>query len=582
MGWRGRLAALVVLFVVAAWIQGRVLPPFEGGDEWLQVAYIEHWRTTGTLPDRADALSPVRQQSGQPPLTYALNALPSMVLRLPPIDTVAMWNNLQAASNNWYAPPDRFNRTDNNNVFYRTNAPANTTDMRRVLFAARMVAPLYGVVALGAAYGVGYEAFRSHGWALTVAAVFAFTPTLLHVNTFITTDGGAVAGGAVVLWLALRAMRRGLRSIDAAWLGLALGLAGLAKVNALLLGPTVAAAILVASHTWAARVRHALVALVPFALTSGAWMAWGWLVYRDPFGTSSHHFPGQHFDPPLGPIAVLSRMPEVYLSYWGKFASAVYLHPATYAALTVWLLLALAGYALPRGDVRPMRGRVLLVLTVLVGFAGLWYWVATVNFITGRLLFPAHGALVVVVVGGWRRWSRYVSPMWARSLAVVPLAVITVVLVPLVIARAYAVPDARTSAALSPVQVDYADTMRLVAWHAPDTITSDTLATVTLCWHVLQETERPAAYALKLVRDGVPVGERTTVHGLGRYDSTAWAAGYQFCDAVDVSVGTVERGAAYDVLVVMLDAQTGAVDWPATTGDGTPLPFPVLGQVVGD
>ncbi|MEL7234908.1 MAG: hypothetical protein AAGK74_10450, partial [Chloroflexota bacterium] len=60
------LLALITLFLAGAWTQGRVLPVLEGGDEWLQLAYAEHLRMTGTLPDRtASETAPYRQQAGQ-------------------------------------------------------------------------------------------------------------------------------------------------------------------------------------------------------------------------------------------------------------------------------------------------------------------------------------------------------------------------------------------------------------------------------------------------------------------------------------------------------------------------------------
>lgn len=580
-GLRARLLAILALFVLGAWVQSRVLPPFEGGDEWLQLAYVEHLRTTGTLPDRNATDSPIRQQSGQPPLTYAISSLPALALNLPPIDTQALWDNLQADSNNWFTPPNRFNRLDNNNVFYLSNIPANTIDTVRLLMSARTLAPLYGVIAIIAAYGVGWEVFRARGWALTVAAVFAFTPTFLHINSFLTTDGGATAGGTVVLWLALRGVRHGIGWRDALWLGLALGLATLAKVSGLLLAPTVALALWLGVPTLRDKVLRGLTLTVPFALTAGVWMLWGLLTYGDPLGTHSHRFEGQYFDPPLSPAEILARMPEVYLSYWAKFASAVYAHPITYGVLTVWLLVALMGYLLPRRNTSSMHGRGLLIMATLTGLVGIIYWVATINFITGRLLFPVHAALIVWIVGGWQRWSAIIGNTRARGLAVVPLAVMSLVLSPILIQRAYAPPDTRTVTddSLNPIQIDYDDTMRLDAWDAPATLHADTLTPVTLCWQVLQPTARPAAYSLKIVKDGIPIGERTTVHGLGRYDAKRWQTGHRFCDVLDVPIGAVEAGATYDLLLVMLDAQTGAVDWEARTGDGTILPFPVIGQI---
>lgn len=75
--------------------------------------------------------------------------------------------------------------------------------------------------------------------------------------------------------------------------------------------------------------------------------------------------------------------------------------------------------------------------------------------------------------------------------------------------------------------------------------------------------------------------DRTSVHGMGRYDSGQWKPGDRWCDTVDVPISTPpEAGMTYDILLVMLDARTGAVDWQATTLDGTAIQYPFIGQVV--
>ncbi len=589
-----RLIAIIVLFVTAAWLHGRALPVLEGGDEWLQLAYVEHLRATGTLPDRAASeTSPVRQQSGQPPLTYAVSALPLILLDAPPIDTQAMWDGLQRDSNNWFTPPDRFNRRDNNNVFYLSNAPANTPDVVAAMRAVRWIAPVYGVVAIIAAYGAAWEVFRSRGWALTAAALFAFTPSYVHANSFLTTDGGAAMFGTLLVWLALVTLRRGASWQLSLLTGLTVGLAGLAKVSTLLIAPVVVLALLLAvirergvRRAALPVIGHGALMALPFVLTFGVWAGWGWLAYGDPVGTATHRFPGHFYDPPLGVSEVLARLPEVYLSYWGKFASAVYLHPATYITLSVAVFGINLGYL----GIYPKNIRAshifLLGITASIMLAGVWYWVATINFITGRLLFPAHVAYVILVTGGAYalagRSPALTVPL--RALLVVPAAVVSVIIAPAAINAAYSPPHEANIADMPLTQTPtvFGDVIELEGWHTDaDTITSGELVTVTLCWRVLDSTKRPAAYSFRIVKDGVPVGERTTVHGLGRYDSAQWQPGFAFCDALDVPIGEVEPGATYDVLLVMLDAQTGAVDWQATTPDGVPVVFPVLGQVVG-
>ncbi|MEL6271834.1 MAG: hypothetical protein AAFR22_18650, partial [Chloroflexota bacterium] len=289
---------------------------------------------------------------------------------------------------------------------------------------------------------------------------------------------------------------------------------------------------------------------------------------------------------PLGVGAVLARLPEVYLSYWGKFGSAVYLHPVTYGALTVVIVVSVVGYILCRGMAWARHGLaptgVVLLTAAGTMFAGLWYWVATINFITGRLMFPAHLAYVLIVVGGFYALARR-FPVWEgglRALLVVPVAVTGLVTAPMVVYAAYAPPQ-RILAEQDALFV-FDETVRLTDYAAESVVIGPgEMAVFTLCWDVMAAPSRPAAYSLRIVKDGVPVGERTTVHGLGRYDWRQWQVGDAWCEGLEVPVGDVEPGTVYDVLLVLLDAQTGAVDWQATTADGTPVPFPVVGQVTG-
>ncbi len=569
---RVRLLALIALFVAGAWVQGRALPPREGGAEWLQLNFAALLRPERRLPTRATFLeNPTRQQSGQPPLTYAVAAL---ALPTAPYDRAQLAVEIERYSNNWFAPPNKYNRRDNNNVFYPGN-PALTPTIVAANRGARWVAPLWGVIAVLACYGAAWEVFRDRRWALATTAFFAFTPTMLHVNSFLTTDGGATALATVAFWLAVVIARRGPTVRRSVLAGVVLGLCGLAKVSALLIAPAVGVAILL--HTWKHPRRlfiHGALVAVPLLMIFGPWVLFGWLTFRDPFGTQTHRLPGHFHNPPLPPAEVLARLPEVYWSYWGKFASAVYLHPVTYVTLTALLMVAAVGYV--RHGPRIDGVRWVLLATIVPVFGGLYYWIATVNFITGRLAYPAHAALTILVAGGIYRLTG--GRAFGRVLLAGPVMVVGLVFAPAIIRAAYAPPPLPPPALAGPSFI-FDETIRVLG-HAPEdaTLVLGEMQDVVLCWEVLQPTARPAAYALRYVKEGVPVAERTSVHGLGHRPWYTWQPGDTFCEQVPLPDGEVEPGARYDLLLIMLDAQTGAVDWGATAEDGTPVQFPILGR----
>jgi hypothetical protein len=238
---------------------------------------------------------------------------------------------------------------------------------------------------------------------------------------------------------------------------------------------------------------------------------------------------------------------------------------------------------------RPYKYALILGVLWIALFIGFLSWYRTVYDVTGRLILPAHISLAIAITAGLAALSARVprAGIFLRTVSV-GVFVLTGGIFTFVSLHAAYVPQIITRAEVPPLQgtvFDFDDTVRLLGYaHDGDTFTDNDQ--ITLCWEVLQPTERFAAYAVRYVKDGIPVANRTTVHGLGKYNSTLWQTGDIFCDGVDMSVGNPlfggtppESGTTYDILVVMLDANTQAVDWQAITLDGTPVQFPVLGQL---
>jgi hypothetical protein len=135
--------------------------------------------------------------------------------------------------------------------------------------------------------------------------------------------------------------------------------------------------------------------------------------------------------------------------------------------------------------------------------------------------------------------------------------------------------------------IDFDKTLRFLGYRQASSLLQDDPHPVTLCWEVLQPATRPAAFSLKFVHEGAIVADRTSILGLGRYPAVSWQAGHVFCDDVVVPLDDrddrddlePEPGQVYDMLLVLLDAETLAVDWQAITPAGDPIEFPIIGQV---
>jgi 4-amino-4-deoxy-L-arabinose transferase-like glycosyltransferase len=602
-----RFLFLLALFITGTLIQSRVLPPMEGSDEPLHVTYVATLRTDRALPDRGPYLENcTRQQSGQPPLMYALGAALLESTRAPLTDCNTIFDHyLEDALNPWALSVNPYRRDDNNRNFLPIQTLSPPEGFPQSVYRLRLISIVFGALAVTGAYLTAGEVVWREDWRLTTTAIFAFTPTLFHVSSYFTNDTPAIAFTTLAMWQTLALLRRGTTTRRLVMIGLLLGLGGLAKVSVLLAAPAVAVAVIwriwrdhgQAVPAFIPTIRAGLVIALPMLLTFGVWAGYGLIVYGDPFGTATHAHPTLRYDPPLDWASTLRTMPDVYLTTVGLLGYAnVYMGTAAYVAMTAVFVLAAVGYVVPgdmdnmsadKAGLVPTKWAMVIVLVILwiVTFIGFLNWYRTIFDVTGRLLLPAHIAVVIAVTVGLARLARVVPGMILRGVAVGSFASAGLILTFVSLQAAYSPHLTDDLPVLSGPTITFDDTVRLLGYHTDSEQLSDEVQTVKLCWEVLQPTDRYAAYAVRYVKDGVAVANRTTVHGLGRYNSTIWEPGAVFCDAVDLAVGdeafgavSPEPGVTYDLLVFMLDAQTGDVNWTARTDDGTVVPFPVLGQ----
>jgi len=602
---------VLILFTIASCAHQLATAPFEGADEGQHLAYVLHLAQTRTLPDRATAASnATRQTSGQPPLYYLLSALPVAIVA-PALNADQLAALLRANENRWYSPPDRWNPTDNRNVYsaLRSFAGMSSYDplvSQLTLYTVRGVSWAFGIVGIIGAYAAARAIFRRRLWSLTAAALFAFTPQYVQMSAIVHNDIAAYALAACVVASSLWIVRDGASGRRLILLGVLIGLAGLAKINALAVVPGAAAAVglalLAGGRVGIIRrtVGAALWVGIPAAAILALWVIWGASVYGDPLGTATHYRPGYFYDQPLDLGALPPLVPEVILSYWGKLGSAVYLDPLAYTALAIVAVLALGGVLLNWRDARGWlrthwRIALVLALVVLASWGALAHWLRTIHFITGRLAYPAHSVFAIALTGGLALLARRIPiPGAARAIAVGAAAIFIgtatgASLVSLDVAYGRIDTRAVAPADLIPVQIEYAPSadappaIRLLGYRPPAApLVTGTLARYMLCWETLETAPgKRAAFSLKVFSQaGEQIADRTSLIGMGRYPSSSWFRGDRVCDAVDLPItGTLTPGATYNVLVVLLDAETMAVDWMMRGADGEPIAIPLIGSV---
>lgn len=613
----------LILLIAGVSAYEACLPVLQGSDEAVHFNYVAQLLIGGGLPDRGTyQTNATRQASGQPPFAYVVTALLGRFLGIDPIngDQVLIW--LDGIRNPWYQPHDTWARSDNTNMFVLGDDDQRS--VREVAFAwselatqdrlLRMQGMFWALIAALGAYFAAREVFAGRSWALTAALLFALMPTMLYLSSYVTNDTAATAFSAWTTWGAMRIVRRGAGPGLLLLTGTALALGALSKVSVLLIAPAVGVAVIAApglsscgaSWKWAlAIIWRSLIVAAPLVIVFGPWLAYGWLNYGDPFGFGTHHHNVAFaYSQNLLPLNdVLKQFPHTYLSYLGWF-DTVPLHPMTYTALGAAVGLALTGLALALRHVQiwsPTHSRQALVLAVLcaVVLLGMVRWMQQLSFTGGRLMYPAHSAVALVLTAGlyalWRRWPRV--GRGAQAYTVVVVAVSGIVIGPLAIRSAFAAPprlDEASLPALTGGMVEFAEPggdapfLRLLgaAYPAGDRITGDTFP-LSLCWEALGQPSREPAFSAKLMLNGEIAADRTSLFGMGRYPSILWQPGDIWCDTFDlwmddpdlVEEPPLRPGERYDLLVTVLDADTKASDF-VRTRDGVPIDAVMLGQAV--
>ncbi len=603
-----RLLAILILFIFIVGLFQSVLPVLEGNDELLHVAYSIWVRETWRLPDRAAHQSnSMLQETGQPPLTYIFGAIFIKAAGIPP-NSDNPQITVDPMRNRWFAPLDVYERTDNLNMFiHGTNDTGfRALEIAQANRAARLFSLLCGAIAVLCAFGAAREVFSKPGqrhWVTIATAIYAFAPQMMYMSAIATNDITVTLFGTVALWITLRIVRLGASAARLLAISLAVGLCGLSKISGLLILPGVIVGVWYGIYDTGHKRLHrfvnsaGLVAAVTLVLL-GPWMLYGWISYRDPLGLRPHDDPGRD-QTPATLIQIVQNLPEVAASYWAKYGtSSIWAHPVIYVLVFSIVALSLVGFGQRRSvttrtrlEAKNVHRDQVIVLLVLLFFAalGLVYWLRTLYVvafaITGRLVYFIHAATAILLTIGLARlvetrphFGRIASGFAASGLVAAAFSGV------LVVYSAFAMPrflDQAVYPAIQSAAVDFENAIRFRGLIQPEIwLRQDGLYPVTLCWEILQRTERLAAYTLKIFGDGGQViAERTTIPGLGRYASWLWQPGDRFCDSFSMRVaGMLEPLRTYPLVLALLSTDTLAADWKATDAAGNPLQTVVVGR----
>jgi 4-amino-4-deoxy-L-arabinose transferase-like glycosyltransferase len=583
--WVG-VGALLILFVLLTSTYSLVTPIFEGPDEVWHFAYVRYIAEGYGLPALTDNESGANQEVAQPPLYYAMAAVPNLFVSDEDLD-VLMWHNPGFG----YQAPGTVN--DNKNMLIHTEREAFPWQGAVLAVRlARVVSLAFGVLAVLAAWGLGREAFPDRSLAaLGVAAVVAFTPQFLFISGVVSNDSAAAALSTAALWAMARVVNRGAAPRRGLAVGLLIGLAVLTKTSTLLLGPLFVVAVVLATRTSPApgALKRGMTTLFiagsVTVLIGGWWYLRNGILYGDPLAVGVHVDTLWGRAEPASLGTLLTELPTVYRTFWGGFGWGHVMFPLwIYLATGTGLAASAAGWVWTlkrRHLVGP--GGIFLLSALWWGFvfAALLQWMRQVEAPHGRLLFPAIGAGAGLLVGGWAAlpWRR------VRTIFLTGLVLLAALTPWLVIRPAFAAPrlvaPEEVTATVTGPELIYGDTARLlgISLEQASVAPGETLA-VRACWEALAPMEEEYTVFVHLVgRDELRVAERHTYPGLGRFPTSLWPVGKAFCDTYRLQVEPWSpTPELYDLLLGLYDAGSGE-RLIARDNASEEVSFPAVAQV---
>lgn len=584
------------LFLILAVVYNLSIPLYESPDELQHAAFVVWLADEGTLPVLdPEEPGPWKQEGTQPPLYYGITA------------ALAGWMPHNAADNlatpNPYANIGDPLRPGNKNRVLHDIEGEGWPYQSGALFVyvSRVVSTIMAMGTLWAIYRLGRITFPDRpGIALGMMGLVAFTPQFLFVSASINNDNLVILISAWVLVLLAGWLRSPQlpRWPQMAALGALLGTGALAKLSGLALWPLAAATIVWLA--WRSKDVRWLIGsgLVVFGVAlvlSGWWYARNLSLYGELSGTDVHLevMGGPRRRLPSRMSTILSEFKGFRYSFWALFGWFNILAPdAFYWLLDLLTLFGVIGFGVFL--VRSLRTyprstrEILVMLAVWLGLVAvaLMRWTILASASQGRLIFPALGAIALVLVVGWaallpRRLRR---PLGLAALS--GWAACAALCAALVIQPAYALPERVHSPddlAIVPVglQVRYGDCCELVGYVPPDPLVRPGgLVPLTLVWQSLQPTDQNyGLFVHGRTEEGDLVGELNTFHGNGMYPTSQWREGETIVDTVYVPISWKAEGPLLIRLNVGLYERETGERLPAFGSDGTEIEATFTGEL---
>jgi hypothetical protein len=590
------IGIILALFAVLAVIYSVATPIFEASDEMSHYAVVQHLADTGTLPvQRLGVKTPWEQEGSQPPLYYALV---SPLARL--IDTrdaaERMYRNPHAA------PGDPSLDANRNLVIH---SPAEDFPWRNttlVVHLTRFISILMGAGTIGLSYLIARRIFPDKSSIpIGTAALIAFNPMFIFISASVNNDNLTILLTSLALYLGVLCWYEPSGPVNrSGWwrrllLGIVLGGAALSKISGLTLLPIVAL-ILTVRHLrrrdWRGWIFSGMLITLPVMLIAAWWYARNLQLYGELFGLDTMVAIAGPRTMTLGTL--IPEFDGFRYSYWALFGAVnIVTFPLAYVIFDLFTLMSAVGCAI--WFVRNWRSDQALLLLILTGymlivFIGVVRWTMMTPASQGRLMFPAIGAISLLLWLGWEtildfrfRNLDFGKLRWAMPVFMLATAAI----VPFRdIAPTYAAPpmisEKDLPSDLKRPDVDYGDQLRLIGYRLTEPLARTDSAEFTLYWQCLKPIAADySVFAIVYGRELQELGKRDAYPYHGLYATRQCQPGQIFADPYKIPIDA----AAADRPTV-LRAQIGVKDWksgvelmPSVNGAAIPAVMLLAGKL---
>jgi len=589
---RRLILIILLLYAGLALLYAWATPPLESSDEYKHYPVVQHIQTTATLP----VLNPAQpglwlQEGAQPPLYYLL-----MAGLTAPIET----SDLPEIHNkNPFAFIGNPNQVGNKNLIIHDPVQESFPWRGSVLaiYLIRFASILLGAGTILTTSLLGRDVFSPRAGVLA-AALVAFNPMFLFVSAAVNNDSLANFLGCLGLYLLVKTWQDSPNPIKKWWwyagLGLVLGLGILTKLS---LGGLLALAGLMMlwlswrNKNWRILIVGGIITLITALLISGWWFARNWQLYGDLTGLNVFVAVQGTRDTPITWQGWQDEFGTFYRSFWGLFGGVNVIAPEiVYHIFNGLALVGIVGFVWrwfkKEAHLIASGGWLLLAWTAVILLLLIRWNIISPAF-QGRLMFPALGAIAVLLAFGLLSW---VKESWQPKLAttLVGLLLLIAILLPWTTIRpAYALPEPVASlpdrAILAEPITFQAENGRFqligIDMAANQNIQPGEPIIVTVYWQALEAVDEDYLSSIHLLgRDYESVGSVNRHPAMGMIPTSRWQAGDIYQD--EYHIYPDETAVMPTQLIASLsffDLDSGET-LPALSPDGTVVNPLIVGE----